>query len=130
MQQTAADVVDAQELHATGLHVDDLGTWAARNRWRPHILCALQGTGHGAKGGVGVFVREGAAGSVSAGTIWPGRAIAVEVDFGGPTPIVVVSLYLITGGRLSDSNLAILGATGASVAARGLPFVVAGDFQV
>ena len=45
-------------------------------------------------------------------------------------PRLLVSVYLITGGRLCDRNLAILAAIGASVASRGLPFIIAGDFQV
>ena len=88
------------------------------------------GKGGGTSGGVDVFVRDGTAGSTSAGTIWPARALAVEVDFGGPTPILVVSLYLFTGGRLTDDNLEILAAVGASVTTRGLPYIIAGDFNV
>ena len=61
-----------------------------------------------------MFVRAGAALSVSAGAVWPGRALAVEVDFGGPTPSLLNSLYLITGGRLCGGNLVIHAAVGAT----------------
>jgi hypothetical protein len=65
-----------------------------------------------------------------AGAVWLVRALAVEVYFGFAGPFLLISICLITGGRLCDGNLAILGATGASIAARGLPFVIAGDIQV
>ena len=85
-----------------------------RRPWRCRHLCARRRPG-----------------SVSAGTPVPGRAIAVEVDFGGSsTPIVIYSLYLVTGGRICDENLAILATVGANSRSRALPFVIAADFQV
>ena len=72
-----------------------------------------------------MFVRDGAAGSVSAGIPVPGRPIAVEVNFGSATPIVIYSHYPATGGRL---NVAILATVGADARSRALPFIIAGDF--
>ena len=77
-----------------------------------------------------MFVRDGAAGSVSAGIPVPGRPIAVEVNFGSATPTVVYALHLVTGGRLCDETFAILATVGADARSRGLPFIVAGNFQV
>ena len=86
LSDTSAAVVAAQELHLLTEGVADLGTWAARHRWRAHIASALPGQGTSNQCCVGIFVREGSAGSVTVGTPVPGRAIAVEVDFGSATP--------------------------------------------
>ena len=67
-------------------------------------------------------MREGAAGSAHAGTPVPGRALAVEIDFGTAAPITVYSLYLVTGNSLCDANLATLAAVGADARSRALPF--------
>ena len=59
-----------------------------------------------------------------------GRAVAVEVDFGLSSPIVVYSFTVATGGRLCESNLAALATVGADARSRSLPFIIAGDLQV
>ena len=130
LRDTTAAVVAAQELHVLGVGTADLGTWADRNQWRSHIARALTGTGAGTRAGVGIFVWEGAAGSASVGIPVPGRAIAVDIDDCSTTPIVLYSLYLVTGGHLCDENLVILGTIGADARSRSLPFVIAGDFDV
>ena len=86
LRDTEAAVVAAQELHTLSDDNSDLATWAARNHSRPHIESALPGVGLGSTGGIGIFVREGTASSVHLGAPVPGRAIAVEFDFGASSP--------------------------------------------
>jgi hypothetical protein len=102
LQRTSADVFVAQELHTTGQHVDDLGTRAARNRWWPHILAALTGTRHGATGGVGIIVREGAV--LAMGVYLSGSTKIVDRATGEVFRGEVPAYSVVVPGSLPDPN--------------------------
>ncbi len=132
---TKAHAVLAQETWLSQDAIPAASSWARRHGWQSIWTAATPGPKGGASGGAAIFVREGLglryppSGSYE---WWPGRAVAAVADVPGHRPLLLVSVYLMTGIGPAVGNLEVLAGIGQKIEAMEdkYEFVLGGDMNM
>ncbi len=132
---TDAHALLAQETWVTQSMMPAASAWARRRGWKSLWSPAAAGLGGGPSAGVAIPVRDylGMRFPDVGGHEWhPARAVAAVMEAPGFRPLLLSSIYLISGGGTDRGNLAILADVGAKYEAQGEGWlaIMGGDFNV
>ncbi len=132
---TRAHAVLAQETWLSQDAVPAASAWARRHGWQSIWTAATPGPNGGASGGAAIFLRVGLGlryPPCGSHEWWPGRAVAAVADVPGHRPLLLVSVYLITGIGPTAGNLEVLAGIGQRIEALGgkHEFVLGGDINM
>ncbi len=135
LRATEAHALLAQETWVTQSMMPAASAWARRRGWKSVWAPAAKGPGGGPSAGVAIFVRDCMGlkfPPVADHVWWPARAVSAVMEAPGFRPVLLTSLYLISGGGTGRANLEILAEVGDRMKRQGEGWlsIMGGDFNV
>ncbi len=132
---THAQVLLSQETWIPHARMAEASAWARKRGWKSVWAPSAIGDGGGPSGGVAIFARDhvGMSFPETGSHIWhEARAVAAVVEAPGFRPMLVASLYLVSGAGTDRRNLEVMADVGRCLKAQGEGWlaVVAGDFNL
>ncbi len=135
LKATDAHVLLAQETWIPPSRMAEASAWARKRGWKSIWAPAGTGPGGGPSGGVAIFAKDflGLRLPDKGGHIWrEARAVAGVLEAPGFRPMVLASVYLISGAGTSKDNMEVLADVGRGLRAQGDGWmaVMGGDYNL